>query len=308
MMLSVVVSTLNDRERLLSCLDALETHRPATLESVEIIVVNGPSSDGTTGAVRAREDVDVLVEISERNPNVSRNAGLEVATGEIVAFLRAEKLIEPSWYEAVETAANRDVDVVTGPVYGTVRGAMTSETNRTFAGRSVTGLNEQNVAFDRTIVTELDGFDEYVTEQGVTDCAHRVASLGATVHWSDEMGVQTNVGTDGGQTEPDWGQLYRSRAYIFGKNYGLRPTVLRRPLTSAISDGLRAGRAVLSGSSNPSNWFANGSVVALNLLMGLQAGIRARYDDRRPQRNPNGMSTRHDRAVTLYDRRDTSSQ
>jgi len=84
MELSVVVSTLNDRERLLSCLDALTERTPS---STEVIVVNGPSSDGTTGVVRDSGDVDVLVEISERNSSVSRNAGLEVATGDIVAFL-----------------------------------------------------------------------------------------------------------------------------------------------------------------------------------------------------------------------------
>lgn len=93
MELSVVISTLNDREQLVSCLDAVSNRTP---DSTELIVVNGPSSDGTSGVVRQRSDIDVLVEISERNPNVSRNAGLEAATGDIVAFVDGEYAVEPA--------------------------------------------------------------------------------------------------------------------------------------------------------------------------------------------------------------------
>ncbi len=123
MELSVVISTLNDREQLLSCLDAVSNRTP---DSTELIVVNGPSSDGTTGMVRQRSDIDVLVEISERNPNVSRNAGLEAATGDVVAFLNGEYAVERGWYSAIKRtlegtddgADQPTADVVSGPVTG----------------------------------------------------------------------------------------------------------------------------------------------------------------------------------------------
>ena len=54
MQLSVVVPTLNARRRLVACLDALAAVAPES----EVVVVNGPSADGTTGIVREREDVD----------------------------------------------------------------------------------------------------------------------------------------------------------------------------------------------------------------------------------------------------------
>jgi glycosyltransferase involved in cell wall biosynthesis len=73
MQLSVVVPTLNDREHLGATLDALAERVP----SAEVIVANGPSTDGTTGMVRDRDDVDLLVEVSDRVPNVVRNAGIE---------------------------------------------------------------------------------------------------------------------------------------------------------------------------------------------------------------------------------------
>jgi glycosyltransferase involved in cell wall biosynthesis len=98
---SVVVPTLNARVQLVQCLDALSEHAP----EAEVIVVNGPSTDGTTGMVRDREDVAVLVEIADRNLNVARNAGLNRASGEWIAFLADEYVIEPEWLGALTTAA-----------------------------------------------------------------------------------------------------------------------------------------------------------------------------------------------------------
>ena len=71
MQLSVVVPTLNARRRLVACLDALAAAAPGS----EVVVVNGPSADSTTGTVRERDDVDVLVEVADRNVNVMRKAG-----------------------------------------------------------------------------------------------------------------------------------------------------------------------------------------------------------------------------------------
>src|SRR6056297_2772682 len=107
MELSVVVPTLNGRERLEGCLDALAAHAP----EAEVVVVNGPSADGTTGMVRERDDVDVLIEVSDRKLNVARNAGLSVASGDAIALVGQDMEIEGSWTEGVLSAlAARDTD------------------------------------------------------------------------------------------------------------------------------------------------------------------------------------------------------
>jgi glycosyltransferase involved in cell wall biosynthesis len=300
MELSVVVSTLNDREQLLSALDALHAATPA---STERIVVNGPSSDGTTGVVRERDDVDVLVEISERNPNVSRNAGFEEATGDVVAFLDGEYAVEPGWYEALVAAIDAGADVATGPTRA-ADGTRPAATTRTVAGRSVTAFDGHNVAFDRTVLDALDGFDEYLVADGARDCAHRVAGLGFDVTWADGMAARSDVGADGGVPDPDWGATYRALAYRLTKNYGPRPTVLARTAGSAVRDGAAGIRSIGTGDATPTGWFADGFEVVTNAVGGLRDGVRARYDDRSSRRNPNGISTRHDRAVHVYDRRE----
>jgi len=313
MELSVVVSTLNDRERLVSCLDALAKRTPS---ETECIVVNGPSSDGTTGVVRDRDDIDVLVEISERNPNVSRNAGLELATGEVVAFLDGEYAIDHSWYSAIDESMTDGTDVVTGPVTGHPLHA--GQSSDAVAGRTVTHFHGDNAAFDRSVLDALDGFDEYLTEAGERDCAHRIASLDFEVSWNAAMAARCEVGTDcdavidsqeasselrsdGGRTDPDWGAAYRSLSYRLAKNYGLRPNVLARTAGSALREGAAGVCRLAAGEATPTGWLSDGTDVVRNVTRGLWDGVRARYNDRSPRRNPNGLSQRHDRAVQVYD-------
>ncbi|MFB1063566.1 glycosyltransferase family 2 protein [Natrinema sp. H-ect4] len=314
MELSVVVSTLNDRERLLSCLDALTERTPS---STEVIVVNGPSSDGTTGVVRDRGDVDVLVEISERNSSVSRNAGLEVATGEIVAFLDGEYAIEHSWYPAIDEAMAGATDVVTGPVTGSPASG-DRQSPQQVAGRSVTHVHGGNVAFERSVLEALNGFDEYLEEASERDCAHRLAGLEYEVSWDAAMAARREIGTDGGEpidvgrsaselrsdggrADPDWGATYRSLSYRLAKNYGLRPSVLARTVGSALGEAAAGVRRLAAGEATPTGWVSDGTAVVTNVTRGLWDGVRARYGDRSSRRNPNGIAERHDRAVRVYD-------
>ncbi|WP_435361262.1 glycosyltransferase family 2 protein [Haloarchaeobius sp. DFWS5] len=296
---SVVVPTLNGREELHAALDALAAHAP----SAEVVVVNGPSSDGTTGMVRDRDDVDVLVEISERNVNVARNAGFEVATGETVAFVSYDLAVEPTWFDGVTASIDDGAAVATGPTHRTVRAGMTTEVEEatSISGRDVTYFSGHNVAFRRGVLEDLDGFDEYLQTGGARDAAHRLAALDHDVTWASEMSVCGEYETDGGRTLEDWEWKYRALAYRMAKNYGARPTVLRRTARHAGLDAFGAMKDVVRGSRTPTSWLGSGRSVAKGLVVGAKDGLSARKADRTDRRNPNGVSTRQDRAVCRYE-------
>ncbi len=297
--LSVVVPTLNDRDELRGCLDALASESPA-----EIVVVNGPSTDGTSGMVRDRDDVDVLVETDERNVNVARNAGLDRVRGNSVAFVDPTMAVEEGWLDAVEEGLSEDA-AVTGPTHEQLGAGVATDTveSRTIGGRRVTYFNGGNVAFSRELVTELDGFDEYLDVGGARDAAHRIAGLGYGVHWASRMCVSRGAAADGGETERDWRARYRSLSYRLAKNYGVHPTVPFRTLRHAMTDAGATLRDVAQGEGKPSAWFGNGRDVVLGSFRGYADGLKARYTDRSPKRNPRGLSVRTDRAVTVHDRR-----
>lgn len=297
MELSVVVPTLNARDELSGCLDALTEHTDA-----ETIVVNGPSTDGTTGMVQDRADVDVLVEVPDRTINAARNAGINHATGDAVAFVNHTLSISEQWVSAV-TDRLAESDVVTGPTNIQLRAGMVTQEveSRTIAGRDVTYFNAGNVAFRREPLSELDGFDEYLDIGGARDFAHRLAGSEYGVTWDDRMSVRREIGADGGTHETDWGWKYRSLAYRLVKNYGPRPTVLRRLCSHAGGDATSEIRDVLAGERKPTWWLGTGRDVAWNLIRGIKDGMVAKRLDPTPRRNPYGRSARTDRPVTVYD-------
>jgi glycosyltransferase involved in cell wall biosynthesis len=299
--LSVVVPTLNGREQLSRCLDALAEHAPAA----EVVVVNGPSTDGTTGMVRDRPDVDVLVELAERNVNAARNAGLVEAAGDVVALLGYDHAVESGWYEALTDAVAGDAGGITGPTHRPRRGGMETEDveSRTIAGREVTYFNPENFALTDAALEALDGFDEGLLTGGARDAAHRLAGTDHRVAWASGMAVSHEVEPDGGTTPTDWRWRYRSLAYRLVKNYGLRPGVARRVARHAGTDALSALGDVARGDGRPSSWFGNGREVVGGIASGTVHGLAARLRDRTPRRNPYGVSAREDRAVAVYDRR-----
>jgi glycosyltransferase involved in cell wall biosynthesis len=296
--ISVVVPTLNARDQLAGCLDALTEYVP----DAEVVVVNGPSADGTTGMVQDRDDVSVLVEVADRNLNAARNAGINNTSGDVVGLVSQRLTVTETWTDAVEEGIE-DVDVVTGPTHTELSAGIETEQKeaRTIAGREVTYLNGGNAAFRREVLDELDGFDEYLDIGGTRDMAHRLTALDFSVRWDEEMCARREVGADGGETETDWGWKYRSLSYRLVKNYGFRPTVIRRILGHAGSDAVAELRMVVGGEGRPSQWLGTGREVLSNTVGGTKDGLLARRLDRTVRRNPRGRSSRADRPVTVYD-------
>lgn len=307
MHLSVVVPTLNARDQLADTLDALAAGAP----EAELIVVNGPSADGTSGMVREHEAVDVLLELSERNLNAARNAGIAVATGDFVGFIGQDTQIESSWIEAVEEAMSGDanVDAVTGPVHRRVSGGVTTESvdELTIGSTAVRFFDGGNVVFTREAIDALDGFDEYLHTGAARDAAHRLAGMGREVAWEPEAvvlreerdDIRHRVGDDDAATVH--GLKFRALGYRLAKNYGLGVSNVVQLLRHMVADALSEGWSVLRGEGKASTWFGSGRAVITNTGMGVQDGLAARVADRSPRRNPNGVSSRRSRPVARYD-------
>ncbi|MEE6211251.1 glycosyltransferase [Salarchaeum sp. III] len=302
--LSVVVPTLNARDRLAATLDSLGAHAP----DAEVVVVNGPSADGTSGLVRDHPAVDILLELSERNVNAARNAGIAAATSDIIALVGQASCVREGWTDALRDGIS-DADAVTGPIHRDVAGGHTTEAveRRRIRGRDVTYFDGGNAAFTRDALEALDGFDEYLETGAARDAAHRLAGMNRTVAWRSEMAV---VRTDADDVThrvaadadvPLWGLKYRSLAYRLAKNYGVHPTVPYRIGKHAVHDALGVARDVLTGDERPSEWAADGAAVLRNTVRGFRDGLSARRADDPPRRNPNGISQRMDRTLARYD-------
>lgn len=115
--LSVVIPTRDRPERVLACIrSAIATG----YRGLEILVVdNAPSSDATEHAIAAAglPGVRYLRE-GRAGTSRARNLGLRAASGELVAFLDDDVLVDGAWAAALVKGFRVDskVDCVTGPI------------------------------------------------------------------------------------------------------------------------------------------------------------------------------------------------
>ena len=110
---SVIIPVYNTAEFLPRCLDSVVGQ---TLQNIKIICIDDGSTDNSLEILRDYEKKDSRIKvISQENQGcwAARNAGLEIATGEYVAFVDSDDYIELNTYETAYNAAHAcDADIL----------------------------------------------------------------------------------------------------------------------------------------------------------------------------------------------------
>lgn len=115
MRVSVVICTYNRRDGLAETLECLKLQR---YEDFEVVVVNGPSTDGTADYLATLTTTLKVVDNPAANLSISRNLGIHAAAGDVVAFIDDDALPEPNWLEqAIPFFEDPDVAGVGGIVF-----------------------------------------------------------------------------------------------------------------------------------------------------------------------------------------------
>lgn len=106
MNISVVIPAYNEEEHLGECLRALANGR---MKPYEVIVADGMSEDRTVSI--AKEHGATVVVNRKRHAAGGRNAGIERATGEVIAFLDADCVPDKDWLREINRAfESEDID------------------------------------------------------------------------------------------------------------------------------------------------------------------------------------------------------
>lgn len=95
---TIAIPTLDRVGPLADTLNAVEV---IDYPKLELVVVNGPSRDGTADLLRGWAERAKLANCRERNAAMARNIALAHAAGDIVAFLDDDALPAPGWLEAL---------------------------------------------------------------------------------------------------------------------------------------------------------------------------------------------------------------
>jgi O-antigen biosynthesis protein len=189
-LVSVVVCTHNGERTLPECLERLDA---LTYPDYEVIVVDDGSTDASGDIARAHGAN--LVEIEHRGLSFARNAGIERARGEIVAFLDDDAYPDPDWlhYVAASLRANAHAGVGgpnippgdDGLVADCVALAPGAPIHILLSDREAEHVPGCNMAFRRSALEEIGGFDVRFRVAGDdVDVCWRLQESGRTLGFS----------------------------------------------------------------------------------------------------------------------------
>jgi len=176
---SVVINTYNRAASLRKTLDGMERldHR-----NFEVVVVNGPSRDDTEAVLADYAGRIKVGRCPARNLSLSRNIGIRLAAGELIAFTDDDAYPDPAWLDEVAAGfADEETAAAGGPVYDHTGAHLQSKyivVNRIGMGHSVSDppnptmllarpfgarfvtLIGVNSMFRRDRLVAIGGFDE----------------------------------------------------------------------------------------------------------------------------------------------------
>ena len=109
---SVIIPVYNQEGFIEACLKSVCEQ---TLKEIEIIVINGGSSDNSLSIVNKRATTDsriTVINAENKGYGAAVNLGIAKATGEYVGIVEADAFIMPNMYEKLYSLTKTDVDIV----------------------------------------------------------------------------------------------------------------------------------------------------------------------------------------------------
>jgi glycosyltransferase involved in cell wall biosynthesis len=118
MRFSVVIPAFNEAAHIERVVEAVQAQILEEGDSLEIIVVDNNSEDGTAAAARARlgENGKVILE-KQPGPNFARQCGFLESTGDVICFIDSDCSIPQDWVRNIRSEIEKGAIAVSGPYY-----------------------------------------------------------------------------------------------------------------------------------------------------------------------------------------------
>jgi GT2 family glycosyltransferase len=256
-LVSVIMPVYRDWERLALCLEAL-SRQSLGAERIEIIVANNePEPRAPLAPLPANARL-----IHEPKPGsyAARNAALQLARGEVVAFTDSDCVPEPQWLErALAIIAERPGARVTGPVTifrepGTSQWAFVYEYHTAFKQKAQAALGRcatANLIVPKSAFAAVGLFNDALASGGDTEWGERAHRAGIPIVYDEAVAV-------GHPARRTLAEILKKRRRLAG-SIALRkpyPTYIY-PLALLLPPVRNFSRAVLAfkrGPLRPSEW------------------------------------------------------
>jgi len=253
---SVVVATYNGARTLHACLQSLAR---LNYSNYEVIVVDDGSTDGTPGVAHQFPTFRCLHQ-SNQGLSAARNAGIDAATGEIVAFTDDDCRVDEDWlYYLVHdmlkggwagTGGHNFLPPDDSPAAAAVMASPGGPAHVMLTDRDAEHVPGCNMAFFKWALKEVGGFDPVFRKAGddvdlcwrLQDREHKIGFSAAAFVWHyrrSTVKAYLRQQAGYGQAEAVLARKHQERFNSFGGG------IWRGRIYSASHSGLLLGRALI---------------------------------------------------------------
>jgi hypothetical protein len=262
---SVVICTYNREDFLERCLDYLKYQ---TNQNFEVVIINGPSTDGTERVLKNYAGRIKVGNNPARNLSISRNLGIELASGDIIAFIDDDAIPFDDWIDTILSEFNArplTLAAIGGPAYyaGSLKFQAEdiginklAEANIKIDSQTIgqngweRSLLGTNSCFRADVLREVRGFDEqfdyFLDESELClrlQLNHHIVGYCSDLHLRHEFAESHNRG---GKYRFNWFTICKNTAYYIAAYSGLKGNDLTKYLDKRFDDErikfLKAGR------------------------------------------------------------------
>jgi GT2 family glycosyltransferase len=194
-MISIIIPTFKDWDRLGLCLDALN-NQSISKDSFEIIVVNNDPNISAPDNLVIPENCSIVEEI-KAGSYAARNKGLSTAKGEIIGFTDSDCIPDINWISNAlkNFQTSKNIDRIAGEV---VIFREKSSSWLAWKFESITAFNQKynvangvsitaNLFVRRKIFDDVGLFDDQLFSGGDIEWNRRASLKGCTLVFSDQV-------------------------------------------------------------------------------------------------------------------------
>ena len=220
-MISVLLNVYNVEKHISECVKSLLDQ---TISEYEIVIIDDASTDNTRNIIEAFYDRRIRFFENKENLGIarSRNRCVELSRGENILFTDGDCVVAKNWIEqALEFLEKRGCVGVEGRTYYVSEDYEPTYSDHVVKNEKPGNYMTCNMAYEKSVVDRVEGFDWRYTGLSDRDLALRVKRFGKIL-FNPEMIVYHQKVTFKPLQFVRWGSRIRNRVLLY-KKFGEKP-------------------------------------------------------------------------------------